>query len=78
MEHPRLSSWEDEQLAHFVVIGRELAATTANLRAAYVTAHLTSADGGVIAFTCQGGAVHVTGRGFEVELSATEAWRRMA
>ena len=48
--------------------------TAATFRATYLSAHLRLAGEELVAFSFEDGAVWVTGRGFEVELSALPRW----
>ena len=45
------------------------------LQARYLSVHMPIAEGAVVAFTWEDGAVWATGDGFDVELSAFRAWR---
>jgi len=59
----------------FLVMGKEVALIAEQLQANYLTVHMPIADGAVVAFTWEDGAVWATGRGFDVELSALRPWR---
>ena len=48
--------------------------TAVTFRATYLSAHLRLAGEELVAFSYEDGAVWVTGRGFEVELSALPRW----
>ncbi len=68
------TAWEEGALEHFLILGREIATTAVTFRATYLSAHLRLAEGELVAFSYEDGAVWVTGRGFEVELSALPRW----
>jgi hypothetical protein len=51
MGQDHFTAWERETLAHFIVVGEELALLVSSLRARYLTAHLDLADAGLIVFT---------------------------
>jgi hypothetical protein len=75
MDRTDFVPWEHEMLHAFVLIGREIALIAAQLHAHYLTVYLPIADGELVAFTWERGAPWVSGRGFDVELSAIPAWR---
>lgn len=68
------SAWEQHTLEHFLVLGREIADAAVTLRARYVSAHVRIAEGQLVAFAYEDGAVWACGRGFEVELSRLQGW----
>ena len=59
----------------FLAMGRELAHVADELQATYLTVHVPITGGALVGFTYERGAVWVTGHGFDVELSASPAWR---
>lgn len=69
-----LDPHEPETLELFHIIGREVADAAYVLRADYVSAQLVLASGDLIVFTFDRGRVTVTGRGFEVDLTALPGW----
>jgi hypothetical protein len=74
MDQPHFTAWEHEMLHVFLVMGKEVALIAEELQARYLTVHMPIAEGAVVAFTWEDGAVWATGDGFDVELSALRAW----
>ena len=75
MDEQRFTPWERGVLHPFLAMGREIARIANKLQASYLTVHMPIADGALMGFTWEQGPVWVSGHGFDVELSASPAWR---
>ncbi len=77
MDRPHFTAWEHELLYPFLVMGREIARVAQELQADYLTVHMPIADGELVGFTWERGALWISGNGFDVELSANNGMARM-
>lgn len=66
--------WERETRELFLILGHEVAAAAVALRARYVSAQVQLAANTVLVLTYEQGRVWVTGKGFELELTALSEW----
>jgi hypothetical protein len=72
------SPWERETLAHFVLIGREVAEIAHALRARYVSAHIQLTADELVMFSYEDGRVWVTGRATSASSHGCRSGRRTA
>jgi hypothetical protein len=57
MDQPHFTAWEHEMLHVFLIMGKEVALIAEELQARYLTVHMPMAEGAVVAFTWEDGAV---------------------